>query len=73
MRTHYSVHAPGREDATKQWQYEGLVPSKVKFCDGLMLRKDRHLDFTKSTEWVDCKKCLKKIEVWEQNNFDLPY
>lgn len=55
------------------WRHEGLIPDKVKFCDGLMLHKDREMDFTKDTDYVDCKKCRKKIDAWMVNGFDLPY
>ena len=73
LKTHYEVHDFGDEQARELWQYEGLIPDKVKFCDGLMLKKGREFDFTSKTDDVDCKKCQKKIDVWCKNRFDLPY
>lgn len=72
-KTHYQVREFGSQEARETWMREGLTLDKVKFCDGLMLTKDREYDFTKDTEGVDCKKCLKKIDIWCQNGFDLPY
>lgn len=73
LKTHYEVHEFGSEQALKTWNKEGLIPNKVKFCDGLMMRKGREFNFTSKTDDVDCKKCQKKINVWLENNFDLPY
>ena len=73
LKTHYEVHEYGNKQAQDAWQKEGLIPGKVKFCDGLMLSKGREFDFTSKTDDVDCKKCQKKIDVWCKNNFDLPY
>ena len=73
LRTHYETHCFGNKEAQETWRAEGLIPDKVKFCDGLMLKKGRSFDFTKNTDDVDCKKCQKKIDEWWRNNFDLPY
>lgn len=73
LKTHYVVHDFGSKSAQEIWKRENLIPDKFKFCDGLMLKKDRFSDFTKKTDEVDCKKCQKKIDVWWKNNFDLPY
>jgi len=73
LKTHYQEWTHGSAEALEQWAHEGLIPGKVKFCDGLMLSKERHFDFTKDTDGIDCKKCLKKIDIWAQNGFDLPY
>lgn len=72
LKTHYMVHEFGSAQAKEAWKKEGLIPDKVKFCDGLMLRKERQFDFTKDTDGVDCKKCQKKINTWWENGFDLP-
>ena len=72
-KRHYAVHEFGSAQARETWKKEGLIPDKVKFCDGLMMSKGREFDFTKETEGVDCKKCQKKIDLWLVNNFDLPY
>ena len=61
LKTHYVVHEFGSSEAKEVWKYEGLIPDKVKFCDGLMLHKDRDWHFTKDTDYVDCKKCQKKM------------
>ena len=73
LKVHYEVHKYGDEQARELWDYEGLIPDKVKFCDDLMLKKGREFDFTSKTDDVDCKKCQKKIDLWWKNNFDLPY
>lgn len=73
LKSHYVVHEYGDERARESWEKEGLIPDKVKFCDGLMLRKGRELDFTRKTDDVECKKCQKKIDIWWMNGFDLPY
>jgi len=73
LKTHYEVHDYGTPEAREAWRREALIPDKVKFCDGLMLRKGREFDFTSKTDDVDCKKCQKKIDVWLKNNFDLPH
>ena len=73
LKTHYEVHEFGNKKAKDAWQKEGLIPDKVKFCDGLMLSKGREFYFTSKTDDVDCKKCQKKLDVWWKNNFDLPY
>lgn len=73
LKTHYQVHQYGNAEAKKAWEKEGLIPDKVKFCDGLMLSKSRSYNFTKKTDDVDCLKCQKKIDIWCKNNFDLPY
>lgn len=73
LKTHYMTREFGSPEAIEQWKREGLIPNKVKFCDGLMLHEKRQFDFTKDSEAVDCKKCQKKINVWLENRFDLPY
>jgi len=73
LKTHYEVHQFGSAEAQETWKKEGLIPDKVKFCDGLMMSSDREYEFTKNTDDVDCKKCQKKIDIWCINNFDLPY
>lgn len=73
LKTHYQVHQYGIAEAKEAWEKEGLIPDKVKFCDGLMLSKNRIYNFTKNTEHVDCLKCQKKLDVWRKSNFDLPY
>ncbi len=73
LKTHYQVHTAGGADAHNQWRAEGLLLNKAKFCDGLMLSEERWLDFTKDIEGVDCKRCLKKIDIWTVNGFELPY
>ena len=73
LKTHYQVYEYGSPEAQDMWKHEGLISDKVKFCDGLMLRKDREQNFTKDTDYVDCKKCQKKIKSCTENGFDLPY
>jgi hypothetical protein len=73
LKTHYQIWVYGDENAQDAWTREGLVNGKVKFCDGLMLKKDRELDFSKDAEGVDCSKCRAKIESWFENGFELPY
>ena len=73
MKTHYQKWIYGPDAARSQWKLEGLTPNKVKFCDDLMLKKSRALDFVKDTDYVECKRCLKKIKLWAENGFDLPY
>lgn len=73
LRTHYEVHEFGSAQARETWAAEGLIPDKVKFCDGLMMVKGREFDFTSKTDDVDCKKCQKKIDAWCMYGFDLPY
>jgi hypothetical protein len=73
LRTHYEEHSYGSQEAKDAWKREGLIPDKIKFCDGLMLAKGREFDFTSDTDSVDCKKCQKKIEAWLINGFDLPH
>lgn len=73
LKTHYSVYQHGNDQAKEGWIREGLVPNKVKFCDGLMLSKSRSLDFTKKTDHVDCKRCKNKINRFWEHGLDLPY
>lgn len=73
LKVHYEVHEFGSNEAKEDWKLSGLIPDKVKFCDGLMMKKGREIYFTSKTDDVDCKKCQKKIDVWCKNNFDLPY
>jgi hypothetical protein len=71
-KTHYSVTEYGSDAALAQWKIEGLIPNKVKLCDGLMLKDNRIYDFTKNTDDVNCKHCLRKIEKYHINGFNLP-
>ena len=73
LKIHYQIHTYGNSDAKAQWKSSGVEPDKAKFCDGLMLGIDRSMHFTKDTDYVDCKKCQKKIDTWAMNRFDLPY
>ena len=73
LKTHYEVYAVGSKDANEAWMKEGIIPSKKKFCDDLMLPKSRHGNFTRKTDDVDCKKCQNKIHRWLINGFDLPH
>ena len=73
LKTHYQTWAYGDSDAKAQWRAERIEPGKAKFCDGLMLSVKRAFDFTKDTDYVDCKKCQKKIDTWARNGFDLPF
>lgn len=72
LKTHYSIHKYGNSEAQEAWKREGLIPDKVKFCDGLMLPKNRQFDFTRDVDGVDCLKCRKKIDDWCKNGFDIP-
>ena len=72
FKTHYEKHRYGNSEAQRQWEKEGLIPDKVKFCDALMMVKGRELYFTRNTDEVDCKKCQKKIDSWTRNKIDLP-
>ena len=73
LKTHYETHEFGSHEAQSMWENERLIPDKVKFCDGLMMKKGRELNFTKDVGYVDCKKCQKKIDSWAVNRLDLPY
>jgi len=73
LKTHYQTWTYGDADAKAQWDASGIEPDKTKFCDGLMLGTERSMDFTKDTDYVDCKKCQKKMDTWWKNGFDLPY
>ena len=73
FKVHLSSWVYGSSEAQEVWMREGLISSKVKFCDGLMLKTGRTFDFSELASGVDCKKCLKKIDVWSKNGFDLPY
>ena len=73
LKTHYEVHEFGSSQARESWKKESLIPDKVKFCDGLMMSEGREFNFTSKASDVDCKKCQKKLDVWWENNFDLPY
>lgn len=73
LKTHFEVHKFGNEQSRTAWKVEGLIPDKVKFCDGLMMSKGREYNFTSNTDDVDCKKCQKKIDTWLKNGFDLPF
>ena len=73
LKVHLSEWVYGDSTAQSQWRREGLINGKVKFCDGLMLKKGRVFDFSELASGVDCKKCLKKIDSWSKNGFDLPY
>ena len=73
LKVHLSKWVYGDSQAQEAWKHEGLINGKVKFCDDLMLNKDRAFDFADSASDVDCKKCLAKIDAWCKNGFDLPY
>lgn len=73
LKTHYQIHGAGNKQAQESWVNDGLIPYKVKFCDGLMMSKNRAFDFTKDTDGVDCENCRKKIDSYVKNGFDLPY
>lgn len=73
LKTHYEVYAVGSKDSYEAWRKEGLILNKKKFCDGLMLTKNRHGNFTRKTDDVDCKKCQKKIDRWLSHGFNLPH
>tara|TARA_R110000851_G_C12923478_1_gene550574 strand:+ start:537 stop:767 length:231 start_codon:yes stop_codon:yes gene_type:complete len=73
LKTHYETHELGSPEAQSMWENEQLIPDKVKFCDGLMMRKGRELNFTKDVGYVDCKKCQNKIDLWAINRLNLPY
>ena len=73
LKTHYEVHKFGSEQARESWKKEGLIPDKIKFCDGMMMKKGREFEFTSKTDDVDCIKCQKKIDRWWKNDFALPY
>lgn len=73
LKIHYQVYQTGGADANDAWLREKLIPNKAKFCDDLMLGIERSGDFTKDTDYVDCKKCQNKIDTRAKNGFDLPY
>ena len=72
LKTHYEVTEYGSIQANDAWKREGIIPGKVKFCDGLMMRNGREYDFTSETDDVNCKKCQKKIDMWTVHGFELP-
>ena len=71
-KTHFEVINWGGEEAQDAWNREGLIPHKTKFCDCLMLRKNRKLDFTDDVDHVTCEKCLRKIKRYTENGVDIP-
>ena len=71
-KTHFEIIKWGNLQAEEVWLKEKTIPHKYKFCDGLMLKKGRELDFTTDTDRVTCKKCWKKIESYNSNRVDIP-
>jgi hypothetical protein len=72
LKTHFEVVSYGSEQAQDSWKREKLIPHKTKFCDDLMLQKGRELDFTSDTDFVTCKKCLRKIQHYAEMRMDIP-
>jgi len=72
MKVHFEKWVYGSTETINAWEREGLIPSKVKFCDDLMLPKSRRYDFTKESEWVSCKRCQKKIDTFLIHDLDFP-
>jgi uncharacterized paraquat-inducible protein A len=68
LKIHYEKYNFGSDDAIITWKKEGIIPDKVKFCDGRMLKKGRECDFTADPEKVTCKKCRQKIKKSHNNS-----
>ena len=70
MKTHFKVRtrvSSGYEKQAKEnWAKEGLIHGYEKLCDGLMMTKDNSAYLSSDENLVDCKRCIKIIQNWDE-------